>query len=64
VIEGSTRGLKKSPGEQKRALKAYAEREGFELVAVHEELDVSADTPLEKRRGLRSAVERGRSSGG
>lgn len=41
----------KSPAEQCLALGAYAKREGWTLVAMHEELDVSGGTPLERRRG-------------
>jgi site-specific DNA recombinase len=46
-----------SPTEQRERIEAACEREGFELTAVHQELDVSGGTPLERRRGLREAVE-------
>jgi DNA invertase Pin-like site-specific DNA recombinase len=46
-----------SPDEQRDRIEAACEREGFQLVSVAEELDVSGGTPLAKRDGLRSAVE-------
>lgn len=46
-----------SPPEQRDRIKALCEREGFDLVSVAEELDVSGGTPLADRDGLREAVE-------
>jgi DNA invertase Pin-like site-specific DNA recombinase len=46
-----------SPAEQRERIEAACEREGFQLVSVAEELDVSGGTPLAKRDGLRAAVE-------
>lgn len=46
-----------SPAEQRSRIEAQCEREGFELVSVAEELDVSGGTPLAEREGLRAAVE-------
>ncbi len=46
-----------SPSEQRGRIEVECERQGLKLVMVHEELDVSGGTPLEKRAGLRSAVE-------
>jgi DNA invertase Pin-like site-specific DNA recombinase len=46
-----------SPAEQRDRITAACERDGLELVAVHDELDVSGATPLAQRDGLRRAVE-------
>lgn len=46
-----------SPTEQRDRIEKVCEREGLELVAVHEEIDVSGGTPLAQRGGLRAAVE-------
>jgi DNA invertase Pin-like site-specific DNA recombinase len=46
-----------SPGEQRDRLNSACERDGLELVHVVEELDVSGGTPLERRHGLRQAIE-------
>jgi DNA invertase Pin-like site-specific DNA recombinase len=46
-----------SPDEQLDRIRVECEREGLRLVDVHEELDVSGGTPLERRDGLRQAVE-------
>ena len=46
-----------SPGEQRKRIVAACERDGLELVDVERELDVSGGAPLEKRPGLRRAVE-------
>lgn len=46
-----------SPGEQRDRIAAACERDGLELLRTVEELDVSGGTPLEKRHGLRGAVE-------
>lgn len=53
--KGSEEAL--SPAEQRGRIEDHCEREGLELVAVHEEIDVSGGTPLVKREGLRGAVE-------
>lgn len=46
-----------SPAQQRERIAAHCRREGWELVAVHDEIDVSGGTPLDRREGLRSAVE-------
>lgn len=46
-----------SPAQQRDRIAAHCEREGWELLAVHEEIDVSGGMPLDRRQGLRSAVE-------
>jgi DNA invertase Pin-like site-specific DNA recombinase len=46
-----------SPAEQRQRIEAACERDGLELLVVHEELDVSGGTPLEQREGLRQALE-------
>jgi DNA invertase Pin-like site-specific DNA recombinase len=46
-----------SPAEQRQRIEAACERDGLKLVDVVEELDVSGRTPLEKRHGIRQAVE-------
>jgi site-specific DNA recombinase len=46
-----------SPVEQRERIEAACERDGLELLEVHEELDVSGGTPLAERTGLRSAIE-------
>jgi site-specific DNA recombinase len=46
-----------SPSEQAERIRSACERDGLELVDVIEELDVSGGAPLEKRAGLRKAVE-------
>jgi site-specific DNA recombinase len=46
-----------SPGEQFDRIRAACERDGLDLIDVHDELDVSGGTPLERREGLRAAVE-------
>jgi DNA invertase Pin-like site-specific DNA recombinase len=47
-----------SPGEQRQRIEAECERDGLELLDVIPEMDVSGGTPLAKREGLRTAVER------
>jgi DNA invertase Pin-like site-specific DNA recombinase len=46
-----------SPGEQLERIKAACKRDGLRLVEVFEELDVSGGTPLDRRTGLRTAIE-------
>lgn len=46
-----------SPVEQRERIAAACERDGLQLTEVIEELDVSGGTPLERRTGLRRAVE-------
>lgn len=46
-----------SPTEQRERIEAACEHNGLELVDVQRELDVSGGAPLDKRPGLRSAVE-------
>jgi DNA invertase Pin-like site-specific DNA recombinase len=47
----------KSIEEQSARIRDHCKREGWTLVDVHEEQDVSGGTPLAKRHGLRAAVE-------
>jgi DNA invertase Pin-like site-specific DNA recombinase len=46
-----------SPVEQRERIEVACARDGLKLLRVEEELDVSGGTPLERRSGLRSAVE-------
>lgn len=46
-----------SPAEQRERIEAACERDGLELLEIVQELDVSGGTPLERRTGLRTAVE-------
>ena len=46
-----------SPDEQRERIQAACDRDGLKLVDVHDELDVSGGTPLDRRTGLRAAVE-------
>lgn len=46
-----------SPSEQAERIRAACERDGLTLVDTIEELDVSGGAPLERRAGLRRAVE-------
>ena len=46
-----------SPSEQAERIRLACERDGLQLVETIEELDVSGGTPLERRPGLRRAVE-------
>ena len=47
-----------SPTEQEERIRAACERDGLELIEpIEPELDVSGGTPLERRKGLRKAVE-------
>jgi DNA invertase Pin-like site-specific DNA recombinase len=45
-----------SPAEQRERVEALCAREGWRLVAVHDELDVSGGATLEQRPGLSQAV--------
>jgi site-specific DNA recombinase len=47
-----------SPDEQRQRIEAECERDGLDLLDVIPEMDVSGGTPLEKREGLRTAIER------
>jgi DNA invertase Pin-like site-specific DNA recombinase len=47
-----------SPDEQRQRIEAECKRSGLDLLDVIPEVDVSGGTPLEKRGGLRTAVER------
>ena len=47
-----------SPSEQTKRIEDACERENLQLIDVIREMDVSGGTPLEKRKGLRGAVER------
>lgn len=57
VRQSRSREESLSPVEQRGRIEDVCGREGLELVAVHEEIDVSGGTPLAERRGLRAAVE-------
>lgn len=46
-----------SPHAQRARIEDACDRDGMTLIKVHTELDVSGGTPLERRHGLRSAVE-------
>src|SRR4051812_35031010 len=46
-----------SPAEQRQRIASACAHDGFELVTVLEELNVSGGAPLERRSGLRRAVE-------
>jgi DNA invertase Pin-like site-specific DNA recombinase len=46
-----------SPSEQAERIRAACARDGLALVELIDELDVSGGAPLERRNGLRSAVE-------
>jgi site-specific DNA recombinase len=46
-----------SPSEQAERIRTACERDGLQLVDTLEELDVSGGAPLERRHGLRRAVE-------
>ena len=46
-----------SPDDQAKRIKAACRRDGLRLVEVVREMDVSGGTPLERRPGLRRAVE-------
>jgi DNA invertase Pin-like site-specific DNA recombinase len=46
-----------SPKDQRDRIEAECERQEIELVEVMQELDVSGGTPLERRTGLRTAIE-------
>lgn len=46
-----------SPDTQRRRIEDACERDGLELVAVHEELDVSGRRPLNERAGMLAAVQ-------
>jgi site-specific DNA recombinase len=47
-----------SPREQEQRIREACERDGLALADVVQELDVSGGTPLDKRAGLRHAIER------
>lgn len=47
-----------SPDEQRQRIEAECERDGIALLDFIPEMDVSGGTPLAKREGLRTAVER------
>ena len=46
-----------SPSQQRERIEATCERDGLKLLEIREDLDVSGGTPLERRSGLRTAVE-------
>lgn len=46
-----------SPRTQEQRIRDACQARGLELIAVHEELNVSGGKPLDKRPGLRAAVE-------
>ncbi len=45
-----------SPDEQRERIRAVCERDGLELITIHDELDVSGGRPLAGRPGLLAAV--------
>jgi len=47
----------KSPDEQRERMEAACQLHGYTLLRCTEEIDVKGDAPLEKRQGLREAVE-------
>lgn len=46
-----------SPSDQRDRIKAACERDGLKLLDIVEELDVSGGLPIERRAGLRRAIE-------
>lgn len=46
-----------SPEDQRDRMRVACERDGLDLIATRDEIDVSGGDPLEKRHGLREAVE-------
>ncbi len=46
-----------SPGEQRERIEAACKRDGLKLVQAFDEMDVSGGTALERRTGLRTAIE-------
>jgi len=46
-----------SPGVERERIRSACEAQGWRLLAIHDELDVSGGKPLEERPGLRQAVE-------
>ncbi len=53
----STHRQELSPEAQRAAITAWAERDGIEVVAWHEDLAVSGGTEIDKRPGLLAAIE-------
>jgi DNA invertase Pin-like site-specific DNA recombinase len=56
-IARQSHGDGESVAQQVARIKDACERDGLELVAIYEEQDVSGRTPLDKRSGLRPAIE-------
>lgn len=48
---------KHSPEVQAQSIRAYCDREGWQLLDIYEEIDVSGRWALERRKGLRPAIE-------
>ena len=46
-----------SPDAQREAIRAWAKREGVEVIAFPEDLAVSGGTEIDKRPGLLAAIE-------
>ncbi len=59
----STSRQELSPELQRRAIEAWAEREGVSVSAWHEDLAVSGGTEIDKRPGLLAAIESLRAEG-
>lgn len=56
-VGGRTGAEFASPDIQRDRIKEVCQRNGWRLATVHEELDVSGGAPLEKRPGMRPAVD-------
>lgn len=54
-VSSAEQGRAFEPESQRRAIKAYADREGLEIVAEHTE-DISGTLPLDDRPGLQAAL--------
>jgi DNA invertase Pin-like site-specific DNA recombinase len=46
-----------SPDSQRDSIRGYCKREGWQLLAIHDEVDVSGRWSLDRRHGLRAAIE-------
>jgi DNA invertase Pin-like site-specific DNA recombinase len=46
-----------SPAEQRERIEHVCKHQGWKLLEIHDELDVSGGTPLAKRKGLLAAIE-------
>ncbi len=57
LVRCSTTEQRNSPAAQRRAIQAWADHHGVEIVAEHADLGVSGSCPVEKRPGLLAAIE-------